>query len=81
MGPIFHEKIPSYGSVFLNFSRDRIVNPRNFSKISVFLWQNHKKWTPTFGKKSLDMGTYFLKKFFLDMGMGLEPLTAHPLPI
>lgn len=39
MGHIFHENIPCYGSVFHSKSWKML-------KISVFLWQKHKKWVP-----------------------------------
>ena len=43
----------------------------------MFLWQNHKKWVPGFGKIPKH-GYLFLEKLTLNMGMGLELLAAHP---
>ena len=53
MGPIFHEKIPNYGSNFQNFPGARYANPKNFEKIA--------KNGYLFSEKTLKMGTFFGK--------------------
>ena len=63
MGPIFHEKIPNYGSDVQN--------------LQCVLWPNCKKWVP-FSDKFLNKGTYFCKKLPQNMGIGLELPAAHP---
>ena len=56
MGPIFHEKIPNYGFDFQNFLGSHLV----YEMGTLFL------------EISLNMGTYFLKNYPLNMGMGFE---------
>ena len=51
MGPIFHEKIPNYGSDFQNFPGFA----ENFEKIA--------KNGSLFSEKSLNMGTFFEKNY------------------
>ena len=74
MGPIFHEKIPNYGSDFQNFP-GFAIKPH---KIWCAFVAKSQEMGTFLRKKSLNMGACFLEKLPLNMSMGLELPAAQP---
>ena len=75
MGPIFHEKIPHYGSDFPEFT---MRTPENLETFKV---SKSQKMGTFLQKKIPKHGYLFLEKLPLNMGIGPELLAAHPRPI